>query len=323
MKRKRIRVPLVIVVLALLFAGFAKAEAQAAPFLTRQPNNSVVNEGVTVCAVDPSGFQLQFYFFAPGYSMASGFMSFVGAGVEVCTSAPTNMPLGVISWYVRNSSGVPSSVWFFSVQGVAFQPFTPVTPLFNTSGGIPIVGPNVVSPGLSPFQAQKPGVPGAVDLIRACTPFGYIDAGNVDGTLTGWFCTRPDGSRWFVNWNQVCFSVYGSNFIAEPADNTQAGWRCVQIIQPQQVPLAFCSPFPTRLTVGSVALNTSGVSLSARNFPSTGSTGLFLVPNGAEITINGGPFCGESKTWWYISFNGMNGWLPEVNTIVYNLSPAQ
>src|SRR5258706_1587016 len=74
-------------------------------------------------------------------------------------------------------------------------------------------------------QAQQKGVPGGVDLIGVCYAYGYGNVVNVNNAADGWACTRGN-EVWFIDWERVCYDVYGSRYHAVRKDDSAGAWRC-------------------------------------------------------------------------------------------------
>jgi hypothetical protein len=114
-------------------------------------------------------------------------------------------------------------------------------------------------------------------------------------------------------------------FLVTPGRPTPVRATPVRVTPVRPTPAAVdstCSSLPSRVEVGDVAFNSSGIDLHAKYDHSTGSSNKFVVPAGAQFTIIAGPYCGENRTWWKIAVDGNNGWLPEANANVYNFSPG-
>jgi hypothetical protein len=186
-------------------------------------------------------------------------------------------------------------------------------------------------------NAQQPNVRGGVNLSIVCQASGYDDATNIDNTADGWRCQIGGvAASSPLNWTQICHFVYGDDWHYVKLNNNIDGYRCEQGNSP---PVVFvsptpgqsstqslqsqneCSPLQSQVRVGGQGFNSSGINLSAKNTPETGSSVAFTVPNGAVFSIESGPQCGESRTWWKIGYQGKDGWLPEANANVYNFIP--
>ncbi len=179
-------------------------------------------------------------------------------------------------------------------------------------------------------EAQQKDPPGGVDLIYVCYAYGYTGARNVNHRWDGWQCLKGNDA-WSVDWNKICQDVYGNSYMATRIGDGEGDIRCVkgnQLDKPMtpnpvspEPPDGDCSPKPSRVKVGDIAVNTSGVTLHAKPNASTRGGNNFTVPAGAQFTIVSGPVCGERRTWWEIGYNGQGGWLPESNDETYNFTP--
>ncbi len=87
--------------------------------------------------------------------------------------------------------------------------------------------------------------------------------------------------------------------------------------------LDFCSDAPpSRLQVGAQGQVVAGQgSNNVRATPGTAGDLLGSIPEGGQFTVLDGPGCAEAMSWWYVDYNGLQGWTAEGDSSSYWLEP--
>ena len=151
--------------------------------------------------------------------------------------------------------------------------------------------------------------PNLPNTLRSAAGYGVVvgsaPAGGAFTVVGGPQCVSG------LNWWQV--NYYGTIGWTAEGDGYGTYW-----LEPYQItpPPPSCA-LPNRLSVGGYGRVTPGLPNILRSGPGTNSTGstsavIGSIPGNAVFSVLGGPECGsDSRWWWYVNYNGLNGWTPE------------
>ncbi len=176
---------------------------------------------------------------------------------------------------------------------------------------------------------------GISDLI---VPYGsYVLAGTPDGWLSvegsnlihytldvrgvtpNVLATDLDGALQAVLKPALGASVSGESFTRVPPP--QAGVPTLTPAPPAGVNCV--GTVPTRLAPGMAARVTPGLPNNLRTRPSTSAPRVGLIPGGAALTILSGPECGSGFIYWYVNYNGREGYTAEGDALNYFIEPLR
>ncbi len=210
---------------------------------------------------------------------------------------------GVIGWTAEGDGG--STYWLEPVSYVPPPPPPPACPLPSRlyAGGLGRVTrgvPNNMRSGPSTAYARV----------------GIIPGGAVFSIIQGPQCDSYGRWWWQVNYNGVLgWTAEGSRsfYWTEPVSG-------------QPTPSPICT-LPTRLYVGGYGRVTPGDPNVLRDAPGTASTGansrvIGSIPALEVFYVMNGPQCGsDGRWWWFVNYNGLQGWTAEGEGNIYWVDP--
>jgi len=171
-------------------------------------------------------------------------------------------------------------------------------------------------------QARQQGTPGGIDVVVYCAAKGWPGPTNApdysNNAAYSWGC----GDISLGDFTQVCRDVYGNNYHAENAmdSNRLGGWRCIpsgqslsnpQASQSQQSSLTSnCSGVrPHQLVLGQTAVVTqAGDRLNLRAGPSTNEQRQGQLRTGDTAVVISGPQCANGYWWWQLQTSSQGTW---------------
>jgi hypothetical protein len=290
---------IVIIVLALITAGFTQASAPAAGYCY-QPSRLIAGQTarVTLYPNQPNRVRADasFYSTVLGYIPAgSSFSVLSGPTCNVYTNWYQVNYNGVIGWTAEGDGG--SVYW---LEPTVYTPPPPQCPLATrlTVGSF-----GRVTPGLPNTLRNGAGQYGTVRI-------GQIPAGGTFSIVNGPQCASDGRWWWQVSYNGV------TGWTAEG----QAGSYWLEpwgYNPPPPPPPPPACVLPNRLIAGGYGRVTPGLPNYVRSAPGTQSTGsnstiVGNIPGGGVFSVISGPSCGtDGRWWWYVNYNGLIGWTGE------------
>lgn len=235
---------------------------------------------------------------------------------------------GDYEWEYRVSSD--SSIVIVCRRPVAPQPTTepgPARPTATPSNCSPLhprigIGsqgrilppqPNVMraTPARAGEYVTDIAVGGVVTILDGPRCAGTFTWWQVDynGTI-GW-TVESDGSEYWIE-------PFDPNASATPeGENTESTGGPVAEVTP-----VICDPaLPPRLARNEIGRVSPGYANNLRAQPLRSGEKVGEIPGGQTFTVLDGPQCGDGLTWWFVAYNGVNGWTVEGQSGEYFLIP--
>lgn len=167
-----------------------------------------------------------------------------------------------------------------------------------------------------------------------------------DGALG---CPQPDQAytQALTNGYQVLFTYEGTTYDYRVQTGSQIATLCrasdtvvplegVQPVQPVEQPVQPVEPvqptpiqpvtecpdgLPIRLSFGQTARTTPQLGSNIRAEADLNAEDIGTIPESTLFTIVDGPVCGNGLVWWYIDYNGTQGWTAQGQNGLYYVEP--
>ncbi len=169
-----------------------------------------------------------------------------------------------------------------------------------------------VTPGLPNVLRSAPGTAstGANSVV-----IGEIPAGGIFSVYSGPVCGTDGRPWWQVNYNGL---------VGWTAEGEGYGTYWVEPYHLGPLPGTCAGSLAPRLAAGMTGRVTAYPALPnrIRNGAGYGYGVIGWIPAGATFAVLGGPTCGNTGTWYQVSYNGLVGWTVEGNSTSYYLEPA-